>query len=141
MTPTTLTITAKGQITLRRAVLEHLGVGPGDKLVMDLLPDGRATDVLGVCVAWGRDVLTVDRDGDRAGPVTIRIADVVTGKPVPPRASVRDRVSAREAEGHGFGMFPGMERVDLGEERVEAQAVVVDHRVGGGAARRTARLL
>lgn len=42
MTHTTLTITAKGQVTFRRAVLEHLGAGPGDKLVVDLLPDGRA---------------------------------------------------------------------------------------------------
>ena len=42
MTQTTLTITAKGQVTFRRAVLEHLGAEPGDKLVVDLLPDGRA---------------------------------------------------------------------------------------------------
>ena len=38
----TLTVTAKGQVTFRRAVLEHLGAGPGDKLVVELLPDGRA---------------------------------------------------------------------------------------------------
>lgn len=42
MPQTTLTITAKGQVTLRRAVLEHLGARPGDKLIVDLLPDGRA---------------------------------------------------------------------------------------------------
>lgn len=82
-------------------------------VVRHLLPDGRATDVLGTCLSWSPSELVVDRDG--AGPVAIRLADVVTGKPVPPRASVRDRVSAREAEGHGLGAFPGMERVDLGE--------------------------
>ena len=37
----TLTITAKGQITLRKEVLKHLGVLPGDKLNVDLLQDGR----------------------------------------------------------------------------------------------------
>jgi antitoxin PrlF len=38
----TLTVTAKGQVTLRREVLEHLGVVPGDKIIIDLLPSGRA---------------------------------------------------------------------------------------------------
>ncbi len=38
----TLTVTAKGQVTFRRSVLDHLGAGPGDRLVVDLLPDGRA---------------------------------------------------------------------------------------------------
>jgi len=38
---TTLTITAKGQVTLRKEVLRHLGVAPGQKIDVDLLPDGR----------------------------------------------------------------------------------------------------
>jgi antitoxin PrlF len=38
---TTLTITAKGQITLRKEVLQHLGVGPGQKVEVDMLPNGR----------------------------------------------------------------------------------------------------
>lgn len=37
----TLTVTAKGQVTLRKDVLQHLGVEPGGKVVFDLLPDGR----------------------------------------------------------------------------------------------------
>jgi len=37
----TLTVTAKGQVTLRKDVLEHLGVNPGDKITVDKLPDGR----------------------------------------------------------------------------------------------------
>lgn len=37
----TLTVTAKGQVTLRKAVLEHLAVGPGDRLEVSLLADGR----------------------------------------------------------------------------------------------------
>jgi hypothetical protein len=38
---TTLTVTAKGQITLKRAVLEHLGVQPEQRLGLRLLPGGR----------------------------------------------------------------------------------------------------
>ena len=37
----TLTVTGKGQITLRKEVLRHLGVQPGDKLAVDLLANGR----------------------------------------------------------------------------------------------------
>ena len=36
-----LTVTAKGQVTLRREVLAHLGVKPGDKVSVSLLPSGR----------------------------------------------------------------------------------------------------
>jgi bifunctional DNA-binding transcriptional regulator/antitoxin component of YhaV-PrlF toxin-antitoxin module len=39
---TTLTVTARGQVTFRRDVLRHLGIGPGDKIELDLLPEGRA---------------------------------------------------------------------------------------------------
>jgi bifunctional DNA-binding transcriptional regulator/antitoxin component of YhaV-PrlF toxin-antitoxin module len=38
---TTLTVTAKGQVTLKRDLLKHLGVGPGEKIQADKLPDGR----------------------------------------------------------------------------------------------------
>ncbi len=37
----TLTVTAKGQITLRKDLLEHLGVHPGEKITVAKLPDGR----------------------------------------------------------------------------------------------------
>jgi AbrB family looped-hinge helix DNA binding protein len=36
-----LTITAKGQVTLRKELLAHLGVRPGDKIEVDTCPDGR----------------------------------------------------------------------------------------------------
>jgi antitoxin PrlF len=36
----TLTVTAKGQVTLRKEVLRHLGIGPGDKIDLDLRPNG-----------------------------------------------------------------------------------------------------
>jgi AbrB family looped-hinge helix DNA binding protein len=37
----TLTVTAKGQVTLRKDLLKHLGVQPGEKIAVDKLPDGR----------------------------------------------------------------------------------------------------
>ena len=36
-----LTVTAKGQVTLRRGVLDHLGVKAGERVRVSLLPDGR----------------------------------------------------------------------------------------------------
>jgi bifunctional DNA-binding transcriptional regulator/antitoxin component of YhaV-PrlF toxin-antitoxin module len=35
-----LVVTAKGQITLGRDLLEHLGVDPGEKLTISKLPNG-----------------------------------------------------------------------------------------------------
>jgi bifunctional DNA-binding transcriptional regulator/antitoxin component of YhaV-PrlF toxin-antitoxin module len=37
----TLTITAHGQVTLRRELLAHLGVGPGDGVTIEKLTNGR----------------------------------------------------------------------------------------------------
>ncbi len=36
-----LTVTAKGQVTLRKELLQHLGVKPGDKIEADVLPNGK----------------------------------------------------------------------------------------------------
>jgi bifunctional DNA-binding transcriptional regulator/antitoxin component of YhaV-PrlF toxin-antitoxin module len=35
-----LKVTAKGQVTLRKDILKHLGVAPGEKIIVDKLPDG-----------------------------------------------------------------------------------------------------
>ena len=100
------------------------GLGPhvvGQRVVVRRLVRGETgpsggpamTDVLGVCTAWRDGVCTVQPD---SGPsVDIPVADIVTGKPVPPRASVRQRVPAREAERHSLPMWPLVERVPLGE--------------------------
>ncbi len=37
----TLTVTAKGQITLKQELLRHLNVAPGEKVQVEKLPDGR----------------------------------------------------------------------------------------------------
>jgi bifunctional DNA-binding transcriptional regulator/antitoxin component of YhaV-PrlF toxin-antitoxin module len=68
---TTLTITAKGQVTLRKDVLEHLGVHPGQKITVDKLPNGRIevkaarrtgkiADAFGVLKRAGRRSLSVE---------------------------------------------------------------------------------
>jgi len=37
----TLTVTTKGQVTFRKDILKHLGVGPGEKIRVEKLPEGR----------------------------------------------------------------------------------------------------
>ncbi len=54
------------------------------------------TDVLGVCESWAEGLTGIRREDGSL--VEIRTADIVSGKPVPPRPSVRMRVSADEVE-------------------------------------------
>jgi bifunctional DNA-binding transcriptional regulator/antitoxin component of YhaV-PrlF toxin-antitoxin module len=39
---TILTVTVKGQVTFRKDILHHLGIKPGEKIELNLLPGGRA---------------------------------------------------------------------------------------------------
>lgn len=67
---TILTVTAKGQVTLRRDVLQHLGVSPGDKFTVDKLPDGRVqvvaartgrvSDIFGMFGPTGKPAPTIE---------------------------------------------------------------------------------
>jgi AbrB family looped-hinge helix DNA binding protein len=69
--PTTLTVTAKGQVTLRKEILRHLGVAPGERLEFELLPGGEATirarargdidQFFGVLAKPGGPALSVDQ--------------------------------------------------------------------------------
>jgi AbrB family looped-hinge helix DNA binding protein len=36
-----LKVTAKGQVTLRKEVLKHLGIGPGDEIEFEVRPGGK----------------------------------------------------------------------------------------------------
>lgn len=36
-----LTVTARGQVTFRKDVLRHLGVKPGEKIELELMPGGK----------------------------------------------------------------------------------------------------
>jgi bifunctional DNA-binding transcriptional regulator/antitoxin component of YhaV-PrlF toxin-antitoxin module len=59
---TTLTVTARGQVTFRKKVLQHLGLKPGGKIELELLPDGR-----GMIKAAGRSGKIEDFFGVLAG--------------------------------------------------------------------------
>lgn len=68
------------------------------------------TDVLGTCLAW--DPCVVEKaDGTR---VTIPVAEIVSGKPVPPRPSVRLRATVAECESHVAGLWPSVATQALG---------------------------
>jgi bifunctional DNA-binding transcriptional regulator/antitoxin component of YhaV-PrlF toxin-antitoxin module len=74
---TTLTITGKGQVTLRQELLRHLGVKPGDKIDVEMLPDGRIevraarrtgkiSDVFGMLKREGQPILTIEAINEAA---------------------------------------------------------------------------
>jgi ribosomal protein S18 acetylase RimI-like enzyme len=71
------------------------------------------TDVLGTLVSWGSGTCVVSPESGPA--VAIRVDDIVTGKPVPPRASVRRRVSVRDAEIRALPLWLSPETEPLGE--------------------------
>lgn len=66
----TLKITAKGQVTLRKEILEHLGAAPGTQVSVEMLPDGRIeikaapegkiAAVFGLLKRPGQPVLSID---------------------------------------------------------------------------------
>ena len=71
------------------------------------------TDVLGVMESWsGSEALVRTESGDL---VTIRVADIVSGKPVPPRPSVRLRVPVELAERRALASWPAQATEPLGE--------------------------
>jgi ribosomal protein S18 acetylase RimI-like enzyme len=70
------------------------------------------TDVLGVLESWDAGVAVVRPEAGAA--VSIAIADIVSGKPVPPRPSVRLRVSAEDAERRALASWPAAEAERLG---------------------------
>lgn len=71
------------------------------------------TDVLGVCTSWADGVATIEREGGEV--VRVPVAEIVSGKPVPPRPSVRMRVTSRDAELRTATLVPGVVTEWLGE--------------------------
>ena len=74
---TTLTVTAKGQVTLRKELLHHLGVRPGQKLEATALPGGRVEvsaarapgtidDFIGLLAEKSRKVTTLEEIDEAA---------------------------------------------------------------------------
>jgi GNAT superfamily N-acetyltransferase len=93
-------------VVVRRLVRGETGPSGGPAL----------TDVLGVCTAWGDGVCVVEPDGDGPRePLTIAIADIVSGKPVPPRASTRHRVTPQEAQRRALALWSDLETTPLGD--------------------------
>jgi ribosomal protein S18 acetylase RimI-like enzyme len=71
------------------------------------------TDVLGTLTSWDGETCVV---APESGPaVSIAVTDIVTGKPVPTRGSVRQRVSVREAEIRALPLWFGATTAPLGE--------------------------
>ena len=71
------------------------------------------TDLLGVMESWADGTTTVR---DESGAVTsIAIADIVTGKPVPPRPSARHRISPEGAELRANASWPALVAEPLGD--------------------------
>ena len=69
------------------------------------------TDVLGVMESWQDGTTTIRTQG---GVVEVDIADIVSGKPVPPRASVVSRLSPEEVERRAVAGWPPLETEQLG---------------------------
>jgi GNAT superfamily N-acetyltransferase len=100
------------------------GLGPhvvGQRVVVRRLLRGESgptggpafTDVLGVMETWDEGETVVRTAADEV--VRIRVADIVSGKPVPPRPSVRLRVSASEAERRALAAWPPLVSEPLGD--------------------------
>jgi AbrB family looped-hinge helix DNA binding protein len=80
----TLTVTAKGQVTLRKEVLQHLGIQAGDRVEVDLLADGKVQ----VRAKSGKPVSRLFSSLKRPGQPTLSIDEINeaiaagwTGKP------------------------------------------------------------
>jgi AbrB family looped-hinge helix DNA binding protein len=70
-----LTVTTKGQVTLKKELLQHLGIRPGEKIEVDELPDGelrirafrrtgKISDAFGMLKVEGRKALTIEEIND-----------------------------------------------------------------------------
>ena len=84
---TTLTVTAKGRITLCKDLLRHLGVAPGQMITVDKLPDGvltlraeqnigKISDLVGILKRPGQPTLSIEE-------INEAIADAWAGSETP----------------------------------------------------------
>ena len=72
-----LTVTAKGQVTLKRDLLQHLGIKPGERVDFEKLPGGelrvraarptgKIDDFLGLLAGKTEKVATIDEINEAA---------------------------------------------------------------------------
>lgn len=73
-----LTVTAKGQITLKKEIMRHLGIHPGDKVAVEKLADGRIeirpvkptgkiSDVFGMLKRKGQQPVSIEEMNEVIG--------------------------------------------------------------------------
>ena len=91
------------RVVVRRVVAGETGPSGGPAL----------TDVLGTCESWTGTALTVRREDGEL--VEVALADVVAGKPVPPRPSVHQRLPAEVADRLAAPGWAPLEQERLGE--------------------------
>jgi bifunctional DNA-binding transcriptional regulator/antitoxin component of YhaV-PrlF toxin-antitoxin module len=88
---TKLTVTARGQVTFRKKVMEHLGVKPGGKIELDLLPDGRGViraarptgkiqDFFGILAGKTKKVATIEEINEAAAAGWAGLVDMKKGR-------------------------------------------------------------
>lgn len=104
------------RVVVRRLLPGHTGPTGGPAF----------TDVLGVCLSWADGECVVQPEEGPA--VAIAVAEIVSGKPVPPRRSARLRVSAREAHLRGTALWPDLETEPVGEWLLRSSATATNRR-------------
>lgn len=114
----------------------------GQRVVVRYLLEGQrgpsggpaVTDVLGECLAWGEGQLIVRRADQTT--VQIPLSLVVSGKPVPPRPSVRLRVSPVQAHERASHLWPDLEVAQLGGWLLRSSATAEARRANSALAMR-----
>jgi GNAT superfamily N-acetyltransferase len=91
------------RVVVRRVLRGETGPSGGPAL----------TDLLGTCLSWGDGACVVQPESGPA--VTIALADIVSGKPVPPRPSVRHRVTPLVAQRRALALWPDLTTEPLGD--------------------------
>ncbi len=91
------------RVVVRRVLRGETGPSGGPAL----------TDALGVCLSWADGTCVLQREDGTT--LAIATADIVSGKPVPPRPPARHRVSPVEAQRRALALWPGLETEPLGD--------------------------
>ena len=76
----TLTVTSKGQIILQKDLLDHLGIGPGEKIVVEKLPNGRIEMKASRPVGNISDVFGLLRDKRKGRALSIEQINTVSAQ-------------------------------------------------------------
>lgn len=93
------------RVVVRRTVPGETGPSGGPAL----------TDLLGICESWDPATGTTTVRSEDGTVTTIAFADIVSGKPVPPRPSRFTRLSADEVEDRARAFFVPRETAAIGD--------------------------